>query len=152
MGEEADNAIRRMVEGPRASPLRRAKAIPGRPLLSILTKGETITTEKLAAQHISWKDPARTLENMPEDIKAEIAKCSSEHQRAIRILAWLQDIPMAQAHQRYNDYRRREREAEKEEEHHREKRERLEQLSAAQTLEELKPLLAEIIELLWSPK
>jgi hypothetical protein len=169
MGEESDRMIQRILdEDPRFGGKSKAEKKQARaewllrrkeaamkaqlPIVSVLTKGEPITTEKLSAQHLSWQDPPRTLENMPDALKAELAAEKHEHRRAIKILQWLQDITQTEAINQYNAYNRKRRGEEAEAERHRECREKIEQLMAAETLEDLKPLLSEIIILLWSPK
>lgn len=150
MGEEADWMIRQLMDAaPRGKTLRRAAPIKGRDLVHVLKIGERITTQGLSAQHLTWEPPMRTLENMPENLKKEM-EGRSEGFRAVAILSWLKNISKVQASAEIQAYKRKQREEENLQEKESWKREKLEQIEQAKTVEDLKGLLTEIVEKLWS--
>ncbi len=85
---------------------------------------------------------------MPKEMAEQIAKLP-EAQRAVKILAFNEDIPLEAALRKYNQYMGQQRKEEERETLRREYKARFQLISEAKTVEDLKPLLEEIVQHSW---
>ncbi len=176
MGEEADYLIERAIFGPR----KRKKHKLAVAKIATITGGRNLTMDDLTATVRIVDKQERTVDNMPDRMKEAIATLP-QNVREIHILAWLMNVQPWRAKKVLIARRAEEREAEaakqrvldfeetcrliaEDERRHAEILQRrkhqkeifyqakITALSDAKTIEDLKPLLHEIITLLWRPK